>query len=85
MSEKNVNKRIRKILEQDLAEAVADVLRAEAHAGPSKNVDQERECSSLAKIAELRAQTLGRFEASVRRGPPAPTPAPGGGAKWGDG
>ena len=75
MSEKSVNKRIRKILEQDLAEAVADVLRAEAR-------DQSSEI--LQKVAERRAQTLGRFEASVRRGPPSPTPAPGG-AKWGDG
>ena len=80
MSEKSVNKRIRKLLEQDLAEAVADVLRAEANAGGADGYSEE-----LQKTAERRAQTLGRFEASVRRGPPPSTPAPGGGAKWGDG
>lgn len=79
MSEKSVNKRIRKILELDLAEAVADVLRAEANGGVNCNGVKR-----LQKVAEQRAQTLGRFEASVRRGPPAPMPAPGG-AKWGDG
>lgn len=85
MSEKRVNKRIRKLLEQDLAEAVAEVLRAEAHSGLSKNVDQEA-VKSLEKIAEQKAQTLGRFEASVRRGPPPPTSVPGPGvAKWGAG
>ena len=75
MSEKSVNKRIRKILEQDLAEAVADVLRAEAR-------DQSSEI--LQKVAERRAQTLGRFEASVRSGPlpSRDLPAP---PKWGDG
>ena len=75
MSEKSVNKRIRKILEQDLAVAVADVLRAEA-IGQNSDVLQQR--------AEIRAQTLGRFEASVRRGPPPPTIAPGL-TKWGAG
>ena len=82
MSEKRVNKRIRKILEQDLAEAVADVLRAEANGGVNCNGIKSE---TLQKIAEQRAQTLGRFEASARRGLPPPTPAPGGGAKWGDG
>lgn len=83
MSEKSVNKRIRKILEQDLAEAVADVLRAEANGGTHANG-----CPSkvLQDVAEQRAQTLGRFEASVR---PVlaqlVTPTPGGGAKWGNG
>ena len=81
MSEKSVNKRIRKILELDLAEAVADVLRAEANGGVNCNGVKSE---TLQKVAERRAQTLGRFEASVRRGPPSPTPAPGG-AKWGDG
>ena len=76
MSEKSVNKRIRKILEQDLAEAVVHVLHAEASGENIEVVQRE---------AELKAKVLGRFEASVRRGPPAPTPAPGGGAKWGDG
>lgn len=83
MSEKRVNKRIRKILEQDLAEAVADVLRADANGGSFNGVPQ----TSLESIAERRAQTLGRFEASVRSGPPAPM-VPGrpvGPAKWGDG
>lgn len=79
MSEKSVNKRIRKILEQDLAEAVADVLRAEA-----MNFEKEAQ-EGLQKDAEVTARTLGRFEASVRQGPPPPTPAPGGGAKWGNG
>jgi hypothetical protein len=74
MSEKSVNKRIRKILEQDLAEAVAEVLRAEANGSGSE---------TLQKVAEQRAQTLGRFEASVRQGPPPPTIAPSAGAKWG--
>ena len=78
MSEKRVNKRIRKILEQDLAEAVADVLRAEAENQPAQTT------TSLQERAETKAKTLGRFEASVRRGPPPPTPAPGPG-KWGDG
>ncbi len=78
MSEKSVNKRIRKILEQDLAEAVADVLRAEAKGDDVKS-------KVLQVTAERCAQTLGHFEASVRRGPPIPTPAPGGGAKWGAG
>lgn len=82
MSEKRINKRIRKILERDLAEAVADVLRAEANGGVDDNGFKSE---ALQKRAELRAQTLGRFEASVRRGPPSSTPAPGGGAKWGDG
>lgn len=81
MSEKNVNKRIRKILEQDLAEAVADLLRAEANGGEDDNGFKNE---ALQKRAERRAQTLGRFEASVRRGPSPPTPAPGP-AKWGDG
>lgn len=76
MSEKRVNKRIRKILERDLAEAVVHVLHAEAIGENSEVVQQE---------AELRAKILGRFEASVRQGPPPPTPAPSGGAKWGDG
>jgi len=75
MSEKRINKRIHKILEKDLAKAVANVLRAEA-AG--------EDTSGRQKLAERRAQTLGRFEASVRRGPPPPTPASGP-AKWGDG
>lgn len=79
MSEKSVNKRIRKILEQDLAEAVAAVLRAEAEFGA------DGYSKDLHKVAELRAQTLGRFEASVRQGPAPPTPAPSGGAKWGAG
>lgn len=78
MSEKRVNKRIRKILEQDLAEAVADVLRAEAHGFTKESQDE------LQKEAEIAAKTLGRFEASVRLGPPPPTPAPGP-AKWGNG
>ena len=82
MSEKSVNKRIRKILEQDLAEAVADVLRAEADGGTDLVGNS---VETLQKHAERRAQTLGRFEASARRGLPPPTPAPGGGAKWGDG
>lgn len=81
MSEKRVNKRIRKILEQDLAEAVADVLRAEANGGKDDNGVM---ISTLGDIAEKKAKTLGRFEASVRPGPPPPTPAhrP---TKWGDG
>ena len=79
MSEKSVNKRIRKILEQDLAEAVADVLRAEA-----LNFEKDSQ-EELQKEAETAARTLGRFEASVRRGPPAPAPAPSSGAKWGAG
>lgn len=81
MSEKSVNKRIRKILEQDLAEAVADVLRAEANGGEDDNGVKSE---TLQKVAERRAQTLGRFEASIRRGAPPPTPAPVP-AKWGDG
>ena len=78
MSEKSVNKRIRKILEQDLAEAIADVLRAEAN-----NFSKESQ-EDLQKDAERAAKTLGRFEASVRREPPSPRdlPAP---PKWGDG
>ena len=80
MSEKSVNKRIRKILEQDLAEAIANMLRLEV-TGPATEAQSE----TLQQVAERRAQTLGRFEASVRQGPPSPTPAPGGGAKWGDG
>ena len=83
MSEKSVNKRIRKILERDLAEAIAEVLRAEANPG-ADDIDNSQS-KALQKSAERRAQTLGRFEASVRQGPPSPTPAPGGGAKWGDG
>jgi hypothetical protein len=79
MSEKSVNKRIRKLLEQDLAEAIAEVLRLEA-TGPATEAQSEM----LQKVAERRAQTLGRFEASVHRGPPPPTPAPGP-AKWGSG
>lgn len=78
MSEKRVNKRIRKILEQDLAEAVADVLRVESMYGPN-----HADSKMLEQKAERLAQTLGRFEASVRQGPPPPTPAPSGGAKWG--
>ena len=81
MSEKSVNKRIRKILEQDLAVAVADVLRAEANGGKDDNGVL---ISTLGDIAENKAKTLGRFEASVRRSPPPPTPAPGP-AKWGVG
>ena len=79
MSEKSVNKRIRKILEQDLAEAVADVLRLEV-TGPVT----EAQSATLQRVAEQRAQTLGRFEASVRRGPlpSRDLPAP---PKWGDG
>lgn len=83
MSEKRVNKRIRKLLEQDLAEAVAEVLRAEANGGVSSSTGAGQK--DLELDAARKAQTLGRFEASVRRGPPPPTPAPGGGAKWGDG
>lgn len=79
MSEKSINKRVRKILEQDLAEAVVEVLRAEA-AGFGKDSQEE-----LQKTAEAAARTLGRFEASVRRGPPPPTIAPSAGAKWGAG
>lgn len=79
MSEKSVNKRIRKILEKDLALSVVMVLHAEADGSPTDTQQK------LQKVAEQRAQTLGRFEASVRRGPPPPTPAPSGGAKWGDG
>jgi hypothetical protein len=82
MSEKRVNKRIRKILEQDLAEAVADVLRAEANGGADDNGVKSK---SLQEIALQRAKTLGRFEASyMERGSPPPTPAPGP-AKWGNG
>lgn len=81
MSEKSVNKRIRKILEQDLAEAIADVLRAEANGGTDDNGNPS---AVLQNVAERRAQTLGRFEASVRQGPPPSALAPGGGAKWGD-
>lgn len=80
MSEKRVNKRIRKLLEQDLAEAVADVLRAEA-----MNFEKDSQ-EQLQKDAEMAAKTLGRFEAAVRQGPPPPTPIPGPGvAKWGAG
>ncbi len=78
MSEKSINKCIRKILEQDLAEAVADVLRAEANGGTD---DYGVKSKVLQENAERRAQTLGRFEASVRRGPPTS----GGNAKWGNG
>ena len=80
MSEKRVNKRIRKILERDLAEAVAHLLHAEALGEADYNGKNE----ALQKEAELKAKVLGRFEASVRRGPPPPTPAPGP-AKWGNG
>ena len=81
MSEKSVNKRIRKILEQDLAEAVADVLRAEANGGIHPN---GKPSEVLQEGAEQRAKTLGRFEASVRRGPlpSRDLPAP---PKWGNG
>ncbi len=81
MSEKSVNKRIRKILEQDLAEAVADVLRAEANGGVHSNGVPSK---ALQEAAARCAQTLGRFEASVRRSlpPPRDLPAP---PKWGDG
>lgn len=82
MSEKSVNKRIRKILEQDLAEAIADVLRAESNGGMHPNGTPSK---VLQEAATRSAQTLGRFEASVCQGPPPPTPAPSGGAKWGDG
>ena len=82
MSEKSVNKRIRKILEQDLAEAVADVLRAEANGGVHSNGMPSK---ALQEAAARCAQTLGHFEASVRRVPPPPPLVPSGGAKWGDG
>lgn len=75
MSEKSVNKLIRKILEQDLALAVAEVLRGEALGHDTTNRQA---------VAETCAKTLGRFEASVRQGPPPATPAPGP-AKWGNG
>ncbi len=78
MSEKSVNKRIRKLLEQDLAEAIAEVLRAEANGGTDDNGVKSK---VLQEGAERRAQTLGRFEASVRQGPPTS----GGDAKWGNG
>ncbi len=82
MSEKRINKRIRKILERDLAEAVANVLHAEANGGVHSNGMPSK---ALQEAAARCAQTLGRFEASVRRGPTPSTPSSGGGAKWGDG
>ncbi len=86
MSEKSVNKRIRKILEQDLAEAIATCLRQEAALKNTQVVGQiiGPSLEDLQKEAEIKAQTLGRFEASVRRSlpPPRDLPAP---PKWGDG